>query len=622
MRLSFCLGPTGGWLFPMAMAFALGSAPATAQVPPPGGVAVTHGIAMHGDMKYPADFRHFDYADPAAIKGGEVRVHAIGTFDTLNPFVLRGVAAPVGSVFDTLMTSSADEPFTMYCLICETIEVPADRSWVAFTLRPQARFHDGSPITVEDVIWTFETLKSKGHPFFRAYYAAILKAEKTGERKLRFSFAPGENRELPLIAGQMVVLSRAYWQGRDFERTTLEPPLGSGPYRIDAFEAGRHITLKRVPDYWGRDLAVNVGRNNFDAVRTDYYRDQTVALEVFKAGEYDLRIENSALLWATGYEGPQLAQGLFKKEEIPEQRTSGMQGFVMNTRRAVFGDARVRQALGYAFDFEWSNRTLFHNAYTRTRSYFDNSELAARGLPSPAELQLLEPLRGQIPDQVFTTEYNPPKSDATGNWREGQREATRLLREAGWRIDNQRLVNANGQQMEFEILLSSSQFERIALPYIENLKRLGIVARVRTVDTAQYQNRIDGFDFDMTVTVFGQSESPGNEQLDFWTSAKADTQGSRNLAGLKSKAVDALVDLLIASPDRESLVMRTRALDRVLQWNHLVVPHWHARADRVAYWDRFSRPLVTPRTGFNSTVWWVDPRKDASLRERRGRGQR
>lgn len=583
-------------------------------------VTIAHAFAMHGDVKYGPDFKHFDYADPNAIKGGEVKYHLIGTFDSFNPWVLRGVpTGVVGATVERLMTGSQDEPFTEYCVVCETIEVPQDRSWVAFNLRPEARFHDGSPITADDVVWTFEALTTKGHPQFRAYYADVVKAEATSSRRVKFSFRPGiENRELPLIMGQLPVLSKAYWQGREFDKQTLDAPLGSGPYKIDAFEPGRYVTLRRVANHWGANLPVNLGQNNYDVIRYDYYRDRTVALEAFKAGEYDWRQENQALAWATRYDSPARAQGLYKLEEIPEERVNGMQGFVMNMRRPMFQDSRVREALTYAFDFEWSNKNLFHGAYTRTRSYFDNSELGARGLPSPEELKILDKFKGQISDRVFTQAYDPPKTDGTGNWRDNQRIATRLLREAGWKLENQRLVNAKGEQMSFEFLLDSPQFERIALPYVENLKRLGIEARVRTVDAAQYTRRVEAFDFDMVTIVFGQSESPGNEQRSYWTSASADIQGSLNLAGLKNPAVDQLVELLIQAPDRDQLVLRTRALDRVLQWSFLVVPHWHSRVDRVAYWDRFSRPKVTPKQGAVPNTWWIDPQKDAALRAKRG----
>jgi microcin C transport system substrate-binding protein len=582
------------------------------------GVYVGHGVAMHGDVKYPAGFKHFAYVNPAAPRGGDVRLAAIGTFDTLNPFTLKGVAAAgLGEVFETLMVGSADEPFTEYGLVAETIEMPADRSWVAFTLRREARFHDGSPITAEDVVWTLETLKGKGHPFYRSYYAQVARAEVVGPRRVRFTFARGENRELPLIVGQMPVLSRAHWSTRDFEKTTLEPPLGSGPYRIDAVEPGRTITYRRVKDYWAASLPVNVGRDNFDTIRFDYYRDSTVALEAFKAGQYDFRSENTAKHWATGYTGPAIAAGLIRKELIENEVPTGMQAYVFNQRRPIFKDPRVRQALASAFDFEWTNKHLFYGAYTRTRSYFSNSELAATGLPGPDELKVLAPFRGKVPDEVFARAYEPPATDGSGNLRDNLRQALALLQAAGWTVKGQRLLNAQGQPMEFEILGNDPAFERIHLPFAKNLERLGVTARVRTVDTAQYQNRIDNFDFDVVVTVWPQSLSPGNEQRDMWHSAVADTPGSRNLAGIKDPVVDQLIDLVIAAPDRAALVARTRALDRVLLWGHHVVPHWHIRAWRVAYWDRFSRPAVAPRYALSFDTWWVDPRKDTELAKRR-----
>jgi microcin C transport system substrate-binding protein len=570
-------------------------------------VTVSHGLSMHGDLKYGPGFPHFEYVNPKAPKGGEVKLAAIGTFDTLNPFILKGVsAAGLANLFDTLTVGSDDEPFSRYGLIAEHIEMPADRSWVAYTLRPEARFHDGSPITVEDAIWTFQTLKTRGHPFYRAYYRQVASAEKVGPRTVRFAFGRGVNRELPLIVGEMPVLPKAYWSGRDFERTTLEPPLGSGPYRIESVDPGRAITYRRVPDYWASRLAVNVGRFNFDTIRFDYYRDATVSLEAFKAGRYDFRQENAAKVWATGYQGPALRQGLIKKEEIRHELPTGMQGFVYNTRRPMFQDPRVRQALAHAFDFEWTNEHLFYGAYTRTTSYFSNSELASRGRPGPAELAVLEPLRGAIPDEVFTTEYRPPSTAAPDSLRDSLLEALELLREAGWVVKDLRLVNARtGQPMRFEILLNDPSWERIVLPFIRNLERLGIAARVRTVDTAQYRYRMDHFDFDITVWVWSQSLSPGNEQRDFWTSEKADTPGSRNLAGIKSPPVDTLVDLVIAAPDRQSLVDRTRALDRVLLWGYYVIPHWHIRASRVAYWDRFARPAISPKYDLGFETWWV-----------------
>jgi microcin C transport system substrate-binding protein len=583
-------------------------------------VTVGHGLSMYGDLKYGPGFAHFGYTNPRAPKGGEARLAAIGTFDTLNPFVLKGIAAAgIGELFETLTVQSGDEPFSEYGLIAETIETPADRSWVAFTLRREARFHDGSPITADDVIWTFETLKRQGHPFYRSYYSKIASVERLHERKVRFTFAPGDNRELSLIVGQLPILSKGYWGARAFEKTTLEPPVGSGPYRVESLETGRSIVYRRVKDYWGAGLPVRVGRGNFDVIRYDYYRDATVALEAFKAGQYDFRPENAAKAWATGYASPALSAGLIKKEEIKNEVPTGMQGYVFNTRRPIFADARVRQALGYAFDFEWTNRTLFYGAYTRTKSYFSNSELASRGLPTPDELKVLAPFRGQVPEEVFTREYQPPVSDGSGFIRNNLLTALKLLESAGWVVRDMKLVNGRtGAPFEFEILLAEPTFERITLPFAKNLERLGITARVRTVDTAQYQNREDNFDFDMIVGLWPESLSPGNEQIDSWTSARASVPGSRNLAGIQDPVVDALVEAIIAAPDRRSLVDRTRALDRVLLWSSYVVPHWHIQDFRVASWDMFGRPAVSPKYELGFDTWWIDPAKAARLAQRKG----
>lgn len=602
------------------LTFAL-AAPAAAQNLAPG-TGPRHAIAMHGDILYPADFRHYRHVNPDAPKGGEVRFHALGTFDSLNPWIIRGTPnGLVGLTVESLMVPSPDEPFTMYCLVCRTVETPADRSWVEFELRAEARFHDGTPIEPEDVIWSYETLKAKGRPFFRSYYADVVRAEKTGPRKVRFVFRGGENREMPLIVGELPVLSRKWWDGRDFERPLTEAPLGSGPYRIESVEMGRSAILRRVSDHWARDLPVNRGRFNFDVLRYDWFRDAQVALEAFLAGAYDIRMENTARFWAQSYDTDNFRAGLFRKLEIPETRVAGMQGFVMNSRRRPFDDRRVRQALAFAFDFEWSNRNLFFDAYVRTRSFFDNSELAARGLPQGEELAILTRFRDRLPPEVFTTEYNPPKSDGTPQNRAGLREATRILREAGWRIVDGRLVDSQNRQMSFEFLLPQGQtaFERIISPFIQNLERLGIAARIRLADVAQYQNRVDDFDFDIVLTTFGQSESPGNEQRDYWSSAKAGQKASRNLAGIRDPVIDELIELLIASPDRESLVQRTRALDRALQWGHWVIPNWYTAVDRVAAWDRFGWPETYAKNGFDWTTWWVDSARDASLRQRRGR---
>ena len=576
-----------------------------------------HALAMHGEPKYGPDFKHFDYVNPDAPKGGQLRqsVPNSTSFESFNPFIVRGsAAAGSGDIYEPLTVPSNDEAFTQYGLLAQFIETPDDRSWVAFTLNPAARWWDGTAITPDDVIFSFETLKTKGSPFFRYYYRSVAKVEKTAEREIRFTFVPGDNRELPLIVGQMSVLCKAYWENRDFEKPTLDLPMGSGPYRIAAFEPGRFVLTKRVEDYWGRDVPVNVGTNNWDSVRYDYYKDETVALEAFKAGAFDIRQERSAKTWATGYNVPQVADGRIIKEQIPNENPTGMQCFAYNIRRPIFQDRRVRQALGYAFDFEWSNKALFFGQYTRTESYFSNTELASSGLPQGQELQILDKYRGKIPDEVFTSAYEPPKTDGSGDIRDNLLKGRALLQAAGWVIRDKKLVKQEtGEPFRFEFLLYDPLFERIVLPFLRNLKRLGIDAYLRTVDTAQYENRLKAFDFDMISGGFGQSLSPGNEQSEFWGSAAADEPGSQNVIGIKDPVIDELIDLVIAAPDRESLIQRTRALDRVLLWGFYVIPNWHLRSYRVAYWNKFSRPAISPKYALGLDTWWVDPVKAAAL---------
>lgn len=587
-----------------------GSAQTLAQAP-------THGLAMHGDLKYPPDFKHFDYVNPNAPKGGAVRLAANGGFDSFNPYIVRGrAAAGIGLIYESLTTGSQDEAFSAYGLLAERFESPPDRSWVRFTLRKDARWHDGKPVTVDDVIWTFEMLKTKGAPFYRYYYANVQTPQKTGDRAIKFMFAGGVNRELPLIVGQMPVLPKHYWATRDFESTTLEPPLGSGPYRIKSFEANRHVVYERVKDYWGANHPTQKGMSNFDEIRYDYYRDSTVAVEAFKAGAFDYRAENSSKAWATTYDTPAVRDGQLVKRAFPHSRASGMQGFVMNQRRDIFKDRRVRAALAYAFDFEWSNKALFYGQYTRTRSYFDNSELAAKTVPGGAVLSILEKYRGRVPDEVFTTVYNPPKNEGSGKIRKNLRAAFKLLKSAGWVVDpkTNKLTNQkSGAVMTFEVLLVSPLFERVVLPFAKNLKRLGIDARARTVDTAQYQERVSNYDYDMIVGSWGQSLSPGNEQRNFWGSASADRPGSRNFNGVKDPVIDELIELIIAAPDRKSLIARVQALDIVLQWSYLVIPHFHIPYDRLVYWNRFAMPDKIPEQGVEFMSWWVDPTKDAAL---------
>ncbi len=576
-----------------------------------------HGVAMHGAPKYDAEFSHFDYVNPGAPKGGAVRLSQTGTFDSLNPFILKGVSAGfLGLTFETLMTGSRDEAFSQYGLIASRVEFPADRSSATFTLREEARWHDGTQITVEDVIFSLEVLTTKGNPFYRVYYADVTGAVDLGERRVKFTFSGGNNRELPLIVGQLAILSKKFFDIHEFDKTTLVPIMGSGPYKVDLVELGRAISYARIGDYWGADLPVNLGRNNFDALRIDYYRDDTVALEAFKAHEFDWRTENTAKVWAKSYNGPAIETGLINKIEIAHDEPTGLSAFVFNTRRTLFSDRRVREALALVFDYEWTNKNLFFGAYTRTRSYFSNSELASRGLPSEAELALLEPYRGRIAEEVFSTEFIPPETDGSGKNRSSLRAASKLLRAAGWTVTDGKLVHSEtGALFEFEFLMQSGgAFERIIQPFARNLERLGIVVNIRLVDTAQYQNRIDNFDFDMLWGGFGQSLSPGNEQRDFWGSAAADVPGSRNLIGIRDPVVDELIEAVIAAPDREALIAASRALDRVLLWGHYVVPLWHLRSYRIAYWDMFGRPEITARYdhGFPST-WWVDPARVQAL---------
>ena len=571
--------------------------------------AAQHALTLYDEKpKYSADFTHFDYANPDAPKGGTLREAGFGSFDSLNPFINKGVAADdVGLIYDTLTAQSLDEPFTVYGLLAERIEKGPNNQWVRFYLRPEARFHDGEPVKAEDVVFTFETLLAKGAPHYRGYYADVEKAVIEGPRQVRFDFKHAGNRELPLILGQLPVLPKHWWADRDFSAGSMEPPLGSGPYRIERVEPGRTIQYSRVEDYWGKDLAVNRGFYNFNRIRFDYYRDNNVALQAFKAGQFDYWLETSAKNWASAYDIDAVKDGRIIKEEIPNLNPQGMQGFVFNTRKKHLQDRRVREALALLFDFEWTNRQLFNGAYTRTASYFDNSELAASGLPSEDELKLLEPLRGQIPDEVFEQPFKLPPTNADGKIREQQRRAYELLTEAGWKIENDRMVDADGKPVKFEFLLVQADFERVLLPYKRNLAGLGIDLEIRRVDVSQYINRLRSRDYDMIVSGFGQSNSPGNEQREYWHSASADNPGSRNFIGLKDPAIDTLVEKLIAADSREELITRTRALDRVLLWGHYVIPNWHIKTWRAAYWNHLAHPQTTPAYDIGLMTWWKKP---------------
>ncbi|MDF1793998.1 MAG: extracellular solute-binding protein [Thalassobaculaceae bacterium] len=577
-----------------------------------------HGLAMHGDLKYGPDFSHLDYANPDAPVGGLLTMEASGTFDSFNPFIIRGTpAAGIGLIYDTLLESTSDEAFSEYARLAESVEMPEDRSWVAFNLNPSAKWHDGTPVTAEDVTWTFNTLVEKGAPFYAAYYGDVETVEAVTAQRVLFKFKDGMvNQELPLILGQLIILPKHWWADRDFSAPLTDLPLGSGPYKATAFEFGRSVVYERVSDYWGADVPVMRGRYNWGTVRYEYFRDRDVATEAFKAGAFDLRAENSSKRWATAYDFPAKDAGMVIQEALPHDRGSGMQGFAMNIRRPIFADRAVRHAISLAFDFEWTNKALLYDAYTRTESYFANTELAATGLPSAAELTLLEPLRDQLPPEVFTEEFHTAKTDGSGNARANLREGLRILRDAGWSLQDGVMKNADGLALDFEILLGNATSERFVLPFAKNLERLGAKVSVRTVDPVQYQNRVRDFDFDMTIGLFPQSLSPGNEQMDFWHSTRAVQPGSRNIIGISDPAIDALVRHVVTAQDRDALITATRALDRALLWGFYVVPHFHSRSDRIIYWNRFGRPDEKPRyeIGFSDT-WWVDPEKDAAVRK-------
>ena len=575
-------------------------------------------IAMHGEPKYKQGFTHFDYVNPNAPKGGVLKSSAIGTYDSLNPFITKGTSAAGLSflgqsyIYDSLMVQSYDEPFSMYGLLAETIEYDTeDKSWVAFNLNPAAKWHDGKQITADDVIWTFNTLLEKGTPFFKAYYGDVTKVEATSPTRVKFTLGNLENAELPLILSQLTILPKHFWaaDGNDITATSIKPPLGSGAYKIEKVDAGRSITYKRADDYWAKEAPTNKGRYNFDVLEYDYYKDGNVALEAFFAGEYDYRIENVAKLWNTGYDAPAVKDGRITKEEISHQRPQGIQGFLYNTRRSVFSDIAVRKALAHAFDFEWSNKQFAYGSYKRTDSYFENSELSAHdSAPTGRVLEILESYRGKIPDDIFTTRYTPPKTDGSGNLRKNLRAAMTLLDEAGYKLgdDGIRVHTETGTRLSFEIIDSNPLFERWVLPFIANMKKIGVEANFRVLDPAQYQNRMNDFDFDMTVNSIGQSSSPGNEQIDYWGSEKADVTGSRNYIGVKDSVIDDLIVKIIKAPNREELVALTRALDRVLLSGHYLIPQWHIDHWRIAYWSKLGRPDnlsdITPAIG---DTWWV-----------------
>ena len=576
---------------------------------PAWGADATHALSMYGDVKYPADFKHFDYVNPNAPKGGELKLSSIGTYDNFNPFISKSVAAAGlpylgnGFIWDTLTIQSLDEPFTEYGLLAEKIEVSKDRSTVTFTLRKEARFADGKPVTAEDVRWTFETLKEKGRPFYSYYYGSVPKAEVLDKHRIRFTLSDPNNRELPLILGQLPVLPKHYFASHDFSSALLEKPLGSGPYRVSSFSFGKRVVYERRADYWAKDLPVNLGQYNFDKISYEYFLDETVSLEAFKGGAYDFRSENSAKNWATGYQSPALTRGDFLMRDFLNHQPAGMQGFGFNLRKPLLQDKTLRRAMILALDFEWSNQNLFFGQYSRTRSYFQNSDMEARGLPEGEELKLLSRWKDKLPEEVFSQSYQPPTTAGAAGIRGNLRKAQKLLVDAGYTIRNNQLYTPNGTEVKLEMLLGSALFERVVLPYKRNLKVLGIDLAVRTVDTNQYIERLRKFNYDMIVAGFPQSSSPGNEQRDYWSSSAADNSDSRNYLGIKDPVIDELVELIISAESRDQLVTRCRALDRVLQWGYYVVPNWYTNKYRIAYSKSLAHPEIPPY-GFSIDIWW------------------
>ena len=586
-----------------------------------------HALSLFGDIKYPADFKRFDYVNPDAPKGGVARQISIGTFDNFNVAVagIKGSLAPAAAMInETLMTPSSDEITTEYGLLAEAAAHPDDFSWVTYRLRREARWHDGKPVTADDVIFSLEALR-KNSPFYSSYYRHVVKAEKSGDREIKFTFdAPG-NRELPTIVGELVVFPKHYWEGvdangnkRDISTTTLEPPLGSGPYRIKEFVAGRSIRLERVKDYWGANSPTQVGQNNFDEMRYEFYRDNTVALEALKADQADWIAENSAKQWATAYDFPAVAENRVVKREFPINNSGRMQAFALNLRRDQFKDARLRRAFNLAYDFEEMNKQLFYGQYKRVNSYFFGTELACSGLPEGAELKILETLRDKVPPEVFTTPYTNPVGGNPEAVRANLREAMRLLKEANYTIQDGKLVDAAGKPITVEILVQEPAYERIALFYKPSLERIGVATSIRIVDDAQYQNRLRGFDFDIIFDTWGESLSPGNEQREYWGSQSADQPGSRNAVGIKNPAVDVLIDKIVFATDRADLVAATKALDRVLLWNFYVVPQYTYPFARYAMWDRFSHAEPLPKYGSGGlpSLWWFDADKAAKIGKR------
>ncbi|GLQ05421.1 extracellular solute-binding protein [Sneathiella chinensis] len=626
MRLSKRLKNTR-WLGSLAVAVCLLTAAPLTLAPAAAAAAgiEVHGLSSFGDLKYPAGFQHFDYVNPEAPKGGQITLRNLNSFDSVNPFILKGTTeilngdrgGDLSFTYATLMTRSFDEPDAVYPLVAEKALLDEDGHWVEFILRDTARFHDGTPITPDDILFSFTTLKEDGHPRYRQRYRDIETPVITGDNRIRFPFREGAfTRGLPVLVAEMPILSRKSFADRPFKETTLTPLLGSGPYKMAKVDPGRSVTYERIRNHWAEDLPVQRGRYNFDTIRVDYYRDRTIATEAFFAGEYDFREEFTARSWATEYAGKTpVDQGLIKQDVLPDASLTGFQAFFFNTRRDQFRDIRVRRGIARLFDFEWTNKNLFYGSYKRLGSVFENSDMKATGEPGPGELALLTLWRGQMPDTVFGPAFQPPLTDGSGNIRTQLRASLKDFQDAGWTVRDRKLLNAEGEQMTIEFLLYENAFTRIINPFIRNLERAGIKASIRVIDVASWQNRMQDFDFDIIVRRLGQAAYPGVELRDWWGSDAADIQGGLNLPGIKSPAVDALIEAVVQAGDRDSLKTAARSLDRVLMWGHYVIPQWYKPTHFIAYWDKFGRP-DKPKPGYHRSAlmtWWYDGNKAARL---------
>ena len=579
-------------------------------------------LALYGTPKYQGNFDHFDYLNPEAPKGGSITLPASGSFDTLNPYTLKGISPSespgvgmygISEANEPLMTGtgsylpSGDEPQTAYCLICESLEYPPDYKWVTFQIREKAKFHNGDPITSDDVVFSFNTLKSDlAYPYYRNKYRDVEKVEKLTDKRVRFIFKVKGNRSLILRAGELPVMSSKFWSTREFGNTQAEPQPLSGPYKISKFKFGQFVEFERVPDHWGKHLPQYQGSFNFNKVRFVFFRERTVAFEAFKSGEIDVFFEYMAKNWATAYQFPALEKGDVIKEEIPHSIPSGTQAFFLNMRKAQFNDIRVRKALTLLFDYEWTNKQIFHDAYVRNQTYYPNSEAGAKGPPTPEEIALLHPWKSKVPQELYDKAFQLPVTSGNGDIRKQLREALALFKDAGWFIKNGKLIDSKGNPFTFEILIEQRSFERVLMPYVKNLQRAGITVQVRLVDHAQYKARLQAFDFDVITYVLPQSLSPGQEQRLYFHSSQADTPGSKNFSGIKNTVVDHLVEKIGSAHSRTELINNTRSLDRVLLWNYYTIPHWHLNYHRIAYWNKFARPTPGPSLTPGFPGWWLD----------------